>query len=170
MANNQLQHHGILGMKWGVRRYQNTDGSLTSAGKKRRSLGQSIRDYKTNAVRKKNLEKARVARVEKKKAAEQRAKDLEAGKIPVKKMTDEELRARISRLETEKKYNELVRDTQSYSRGKRFINKFLDSTVDKVADNATADVVAQALKVLTTKAVNKAAGQEVVYTNNKKKS
>lgn len=30
-----LQHHGILGMKWGVRRYQNSDGSLTNAGKKR---------------------------------------------------------------------------------------------------------------------------------------
>lgn len=32
-----LAHHGILGMKWGVRRYQNSDGSLTPAGKKRYS-------------------------------------------------------------------------------------------------------------------------------------
>lgn len=36
MANqNELQHHGIPGMKWGVRRYQNKDGSLTAAGKKK---------------------------------------------------------------------------------------------------------------------------------------
>lgn len=35
MDNNYLQHHGILGMKWGVRRYQNKDGSLTAAGRKR---------------------------------------------------------------------------------------------------------------------------------------
>ena len=32
-----LQHYGIKGMKWGIRRYQNEDGSLTSRGKKRYS-------------------------------------------------------------------------------------------------------------------------------------
>ncbi len=32
---NELYHHGILGQKWGVRRYQNADGSLTDAGKAR---------------------------------------------------------------------------------------------------------------------------------------
>lgn len=35
METNQLQHHGIKGMKWGVRRYQNEDGGLTPEGEKR---------------------------------------------------------------------------------------------------------------------------------------
>lgn len=37
--SNYLIHHGILGQKWGVRRFQNEDGSLTSAGKNRYHIG-----------------------------------------------------------------------------------------------------------------------------------
>lgn len=35
LDSDYISHHGIKGMKWGVRRYQNTDGSLTAQGKKR---------------------------------------------------------------------------------------------------------------------------------------
>lgn len=41
----EIYHHGIKGQKWGVRRYQNKDGSLTPAGKKRAS-NKDIREYK----------------------------------------------------------------------------------------------------------------------------
>ena len=42
-GEDYLAHHGILGMKWGVRRYQNSDGTLTSAGKKRYKIETDIR-------------------------------------------------------------------------------------------------------------------------------
>ena len=41
MNDEVLSHHGIKGQKWGVRRFQNADGSLTVAGKKRYSTGET---------------------------------------------------------------------------------------------------------------------------------
>lgn len=53
MINNELQHHGILGMKWGVRRYQNSDGTLTSAGKRRyrREINEANINYTKNVAK-----------------------------------------------------------------------------------------------------------------------
>lgn len=42
--NDYLMHHGIKGMKWGVRRFQKKDGALTSAGRKRYTNSQIKRD------------------------------------------------------------------------------------------------------------------------------
>lgn len=155
MDNNELIHWGIKGMKWGVRRYQNKDGTLTAAGKRR--------EKQIAKQRAENLKKARTAKAERK-------SKISTDTLSPKKMTEKELNERIARLELEKKYKDAVRENRmSMTRGKRFVDKFLDSTVDKVAENAAADVVAQALKVLVVKGTNKAFGDEVVYTNNKKK-
>lgn len=54
MYYNYLQHHGILGMHWGVRRFQNKDGSLTVAGKRRAGIKDS-RSNKGEKEKKKGL-------------------------------------------------------------------------------------------------------------------
>ena len=77
MGSNELIHHGIRGMRWGVRRYQNKDGSLTSAGRKRKS--ESLHEDYIKAHTRKSR----------------------------KSMSDAELRSRINRLEMERKYTQL---------------------------------------------------------------
>ena len=77
----ELQHHGILGMKWGVRRYQNSDGSLTEAGRKRYS-------DPDNGIK-----------WERKDAARNRAK-----------LSDADLNRRIERLKKEQELNRLTKD------------------------------------------------------------
>jgi hypothetical protein len=51
---NEMYHHGIKGMKWGKRRYQNADGSYTAAGKKRRNSDYSSTGIKSFVARRKN--------------------------------------------------------------------------------------------------------------------
>lgn len=173
---NELTHWGVRGMRWGVRRFQNKDGSLTSAGKKRMSLGDKIKNYRTNKKRKAALEKARQTRLANKEAAEKRAKDIEAGKIKSKNMTEAELQSRIKRLELEKSYNEAIKNNKQNELGSRFASKFKESLVDKLADNVGADLIGQVSKAFGAKAINVAVSKtnmfdgDVVFANNKKKS
>ena len=43
VCNDELYHHGVKGMKWGIRRYQNADGSLTNEGKIRQKAIRRVR-------------------------------------------------------------------------------------------------------------------------------
>ena len=55
--NDTLTHHGIKGQEWGVRRFQNEDGSLTSAGEQRYLTGRERREAKRVAKVSKKIEK-----------------------------------------------------------------------------------------------------------------
>lgn len=144
-VSDELQHHGIKGQKWGVRRYQNKDGSLTKAGKKHRSLGKTIHDYKVNKKRKKNLEKAREA---KKAAAEARqtveekrskllnsvdAKELYENKHL---LTTQELNERLNRIDTEARLQSKIVVEQQKT-GMDYVNEKMRSGKNTI-DNAVS--------------------------------
>lgn len=56
--DNQLQHAGVKGMKWGVRRYQNKDGTLTPLGKQRAANKEKKRAMKNDYKNRKTLSDA----------------------------------------------------------------------------------------------------------------
>ena len=127
MERSELKHWGIKGMKWGVRRYQNKDGSLTPAGKKRYSDGSTSSSSTSKS--------SQTSQQPKKKT--------------VSEMSDQELRDTVNRLRLEQDYAKL--NPEKVSRGKKFVDNLLDETLSGVvrgAGSASAIAVMSLGKIL----------------------
>lgn len=144
MENNELQHHGTKGMRWGIRRYQNPDGSLTAAGRKR----YGVEGAKGSATKKSAKVKKPEVETPKKKS--------------VSEMSDKELRDAITRSQLEAQYRQY--NPERVSTGKQFMRrlrdeaiipaaissgrKFLENSLNKMIDDKFGDKSADNIAAL----------------------
>lgn len=135
---DDLQHHGIKGMKWGRRRYQNADGSLTTLGKLRYG---SSSDYEELGEKVKKADS--LIETAKKVQSEKDHKEYEKKiKTDLSKMTDKELQQIVNRLNMEERYTQVMRSREK-DRGESEVMKWLNiaGTVTTVAGSALAIAV-----------------------------
>ena len=157
MENPELKHWGVKGMKWGIRRYQNKDGSLTRAGKKRQAD---------------NLEKARQA----KKAKQDEMQEREEKRSKLLKSTDatelyknrdllstEEINERLNRLNAEQRLSQLSSQTKSTGMDK--VNKALSvgRKINEVYEFTNTPVMKALKKQLGLEKTEKRLGLDKVY-------
>ena len=142
MNADELKHYGIKGMKWGVRRFQNSDGSLTADGKKRYS-GDNLKDIQKQVNQGKNVvdgvKKTRTKAVEK-----QHEKKIYSD---LSQMSDKELRDIVNRLNMEERYMQVMksRDVQV---GKSKADKILDYAGTALTIDSSALSIMIAIKEL----------------------
>ncbi len=121
-CSDELYHHGVEGQKWGVRRYQNKDGSYTALGRIHygvKKTGEAIG-----------------------KGAKTVGKGVATGVGSLKTsfknshpqyLSDEELQARINRINMENRYRELLRENQRpINRGSQVVQDIIESAGRKV--------------------------------------
>lgn len=172
MDNIELYHWGVQGMKWGVRRYQNKDGSLTKAGKRRydKELAKTKAELKSVKEREKTKAKidklnAMKADVENRKKAlgdsdtvdkaknsiKKHSEEKKSKKRTIKDLSDAELQAKVDRLQLEKRYRDLMKESvpKESKKGKEFVSDVLDKSGKNIAIQLTTYVMGRGVnKVL----------------------
>ena len=95
-SSNDLQHSGVLGMKWGIRRYQNKDGTLTEEGKQRYAKKYPYQDAETGSLNERGQRDF--------------MKAAKKGKLDYKRLSDKELDMINNRFNKEKQFQRNVEE------------------------------------------------------------
>ena len=168
---SDLRHHGIKGQKWGVRRFQNSDGSLTAAGRKRYGDGESSYDYGKDSGGRKVVRVGKGSSIEdyqnaikKTKTAGESVENIRKFNNDVKRikdpamekrirksteaMTDKELQQRVNRLNMEDNYTRMMMHREQLKQGEDYVNKVLDVSAVALRGATTALTIALLVKQL----------------------
>lgn len=139
-----LEHHGIKGQKWGIRRFQNPDGSLTNAGRKR--YGDSSGGEKSSSAPKRSIfgrRKSSSSSSESSKSEESKTK-----KKNLSDMSDDEIQSAINRMRLEQAYTQLLAQTSpkpQSSRGQKFASSLFDNVIKPAAISSGKQVLTDLL-------------------------
>ena len=144
---DELYHHGVPGQRWGFRRYQNPDGTLTPAG--RRRANKLAEKYAKVTGKKLIVKKKSVQGNEKPKPK------------TISEMSDQEIQAKINRMRLEDTYMSMIASRApkpQVSRGKRFVNN--------IKRNVIAPALTEAGRTLLGNLIKKK-GNDLIYGNGK---
>lgn len=161
--SDYISHHGILGQKWGVRRFQNKDGTLTAAGKRRlakidakqqkyaseRKKLLNEKDENKNSSTSSSSSKTYASKEPSEPKRPEKPKNPHLGKS-VFSMSDDELRKEISRLELEKRYRDYMKElytpepTKKKKRGKAFVDTIVKPSLTNVGKNVVENAAGMA--------------------------
>lgn len=169
MNLSEMYHHGIKGQRWGIRRYQNPDGSLTPEGQKRydRDVRENNAKKKENRAiidgpdparwtkedlsRSKDVVNAHADLVKELNKLEQNTRPKSTpSRMDLSQMSDKEMRDRINRELLEQQYNKLFADTSAaqVSKGREILQTTLETAGSVLAIAGSALSIAIAIKQL----------------------
>lgn len=141
--DNELYHYGVLGQKWGVRRYQNEDGTLTEAGKEH---------YQKSASKvTRKFEKADKNKVKAAKANEQKYKYYSRMNPVIQQLLPHfSLNYRLARYQEAKERKNVSNEHQNQKRGKELLDQLIDEYGKDYVSSMNPEIIKLGEKALVT--------------------